>query len=149
MDNYITYKDLLLIAGVLIILYTLFKFIRVYWLEFLERLNRKVEVYESGLLGGPQHQDDFLPSLEKLINDIRFHILVKAGKTATKAQLLEAIAEKFSAQAAHYDGLHHPAFRYALNNYIIHHTENICGVKIEESELEALWAGLPRKTKTL
>lgn len=149
MDNYITYKELLLIIGVLIILYAIFKFIRVYWLEFLERLNRRIEVYESDLLDNPQHQDDFLPSLEKLINDIRFHILVKAGKTVTKEQLLEAIAEKVAAQAANYDGLHHPAFRYALNNYIIHHTENICGVKIEEVELEALWEGLPRKTKTL
>ncbi|MBL7706805.1 MAG: hypothetical protein JNM21_14760 [Taibaiella sp.] len=149
MDNYITYKDLLLIAGVLIILYALFKFIRVYWLEFLERLNRKVEVYESELFAQPQTEDDFLPALEKLINDIRFHILVKAGKTATKEQLLEAIAERVAAQVANYDGLHHPAFRYALNNYIIHHTENICGVQIEEAELEALWEGLPRKIKTL
>lgn len=139
MDNYITYRELLLIAGILILLYFIIKFIRVHWLDFLERLNRKVELYESDLLADEQSEQDFLQTLEKLINDLRYNILVKAGKTATKAQLLEAIAEK----VANYDGLHHPAFRYALNNYIIHHTQNICGVKIEEEELEALWVDLP------
>lgn len=148
MDNYITYKDLLLIAGVLLIIYVIIKFIRLHWVEFMEMLNREMEVYESDLLDD-QHasvdkEDDFLKTLEKLINDIRFNILVKAGKTATKEQLLDAFSEK----VANYDGLHHPAFRYALNNYIIQHTENICGVKIEEGELETLWKGLPRKTKT-
>lgn len=142
MDNYITYKEFLLIAGILIILYGTIKFIRIYWCEFLERLNGKVEVYESDLLADQQKEEFFLSTLEKLINDVRYNILVKAGKTATKEQLLQAIAE----QVANYDGLHHPAFRYALHYYIIQHTENICGVKIEEEELEALWAHLPRKT---
>ncbi|OJV52482.1 MAG: hypothetical protein BGO31_07480 [Bacteroidetes bacterium 43-16] len=149
MNNYVTYKDLLLIAGVIFILYVIIKFIRLHWVEFMEMLNREMEVYELDLLAD-QHvpvdkKDDFLIALEKLINDLRYNILVKVGKTATKEQLLEAISEK----VANYDGLHHPAFRYALNNYIIHHTQNICGVKIEEEELEALWKGLPRKTKTL
>ncbi|RZJ81605.1 MAG: hypothetical protein EOO20_25055 [Chryseobacterium sp.] len=142
MDNYITYQELLLILGVLITLYSIVKFIRVYWHAFLERLNGKVEVYESDLLADQQKERFFLSTLEKLINDVRYNILVKAGKTATKEQLLQEIAE----QVANYDGLHHPAFRYSLHDYIIQHTENICGVKIEEEELEALWEHLPRKT---
>lgn len=145
MDNYITYKELLLLAGGLIILYGVFKFIRIYWNGFIEKLNHKIEVYESDILGNQLDEEDFLPALERLIKDLRYNILVKAGKTATKEQLLEAIAEK----VANCDGLHHPAFRYALNNYIIHHTEKICGVRIEDEELEALWEDLPRKTKTL
>lgn len=149
MENYITYKELLIIAGVLLILYVIIKFIRLHWVEFMEMLNREIEIYELDQLAD-QHssvekEDDFLKTLEKLINDLRFNILVKAGKTATKKQLLEAFSEK----VANHDGLHHPAFRCALNNYLILYSENICGVKIEEEELETLWKGLPRKTNTL
>ncbi|GEM63901.1 hypothetical protein SF1_18830 [Sphingobacterium faecium NBRC 15299] len=149
MDNYITYTELMLITGGLLILYIILKFIRGHWFEFMEMLNQEVEVYELDLLAD-QHaavakDGNFLKALEKLINDLRFNILVKAGKTATKEQLMEAFSEK----VANYDGLHHPAFRYALNNYIIQYTEKICGVKIEEEELENLWNDLPRKTKTL
>ena len=149
MDNHITYQELLLITGGLLILYIILKFIRGHWLEFMEMLNHQVEVYELDLLAD-QHasiaQDaDFLKALEKLIDDLRLNILVKAGKTATKEQLMEAISEK----VASYDGLHHPAFRYALNDNLIPYTEKICGLKIEEEELENLWNDLLRKTKTL
>ncbi|UZJ63946.1 hypothetical protein OKW96_16250 [Sphingobacterium sp. KU25419] len=78
--------------------------------------------------------------LEELVNGIRSGILEQAGEQATKEQLIEQI----SASVASFSGLHKPAYRYALTNFIIQHSMVICGVVFSESELEEVWDALPR-----
>lgn len=87
-----------------------------------------------------QENNELLHELELLVNDIRAGILEKAGKEATKEQLLEQLQEK----VAGFGGLHRPAYRYALNNYIIQHFQKQCGVAFSEEELDAAWESLPR-----
>lgn len=81
-----------------------------------------------------------LEELEILVGDIRRSILEKAGPNANKAELLRQI----TARVANYGGLHQPAYRYALSNYIIQHSNTLCRVAFTEEELEAAWEGLPR-----
>ncbi|MEJ5144664.1 hypothetical protein [Sphingobacterium sp. MYb388] len=78
--------------------------------------------------------------LEELVNGIRSGILEQAGEQATKEQLIEQI----SARVASFSGLHKPAYRYALTNFIIQHSMVICGVVFSEAELEQVWDTLPR-----
>src|SRR5690606_15346458 len=106
----------------------------------LEKLNKHSSDYEEEYSSEQEEKisdpgDDDLLKLEVLVNDIKAGVLVKAGKSATKEQLFDAIAQK----VANYDGLHQPAYRYALNNFIIQHSKVLCWVDIEEEELESLW----------
>ena len=73
--------------------------------------------------------------LEKLVWDIKINILEKAGTEAQKDWLLGQLQSK----VANYDGLRQPAYRNALNNFIINHTQTICGLVIREDELEEVW----------
>ncbi|WEK17907.1 MAG: hypothetical protein P0Y49_13980 [Candidatus Pedobacter colombiensis] len=102
--------------------------------NFLKRHNQKDDDNDSE---GAEHFSSF-DQLENVVKDIRHDILEKAGKTASKAELLGQLSERL----ANYDGLHQPAFRMALNNYIIQHGESICGVVFSEQELEAAWEKL-------
>lgn len=93
----------------------------------------------------PDDNEEALPGssfeeLENTVTDIRHSILEEAGKEANKAALLRQLQNRL----ANYGGLRQPAFRIALNNFIIQHAENICGVSFSEEELEAAWEELPR-----
>lgn len=141
----ITWTQFLIVLGSITIIYYIAYFIRFYGRDFLEKLNKDSTDFEEDQFSGEKtanehHEEDQLSKLETLVNEIKSGVLVKAGKTATKEQLLQAIAEK----VANYDGLHQPAYRYALNNFIIQHSKVLCGVAIEEEELEELWNKLPR-----
>jgi len=78
--------------------------------------------------------------LESIAEDIKISILEKAGKEASKEELLGKLKERL----ANYGGLRQPAFRMAMNNFIIQHCEDICGVAISEQELNEAWEALPR-----
>jgi len=78
--------------------------------------------------------------LEGIVTDIRHSILEKAGKTATK----EALLSELQSRLANYGGLRQPAFRVAINNFIIQYSESICGVAFSEDELNEAWDRLPR-----
>lgn len=78
--------------------------------------------------------------LEDTVTDIKESILETAGKEATKDELLG----QFKTRLANYGGLRQPAFRMAINNFIIQHSESICGVAFSEQELDEAWETLPR-----
>lgn len=73
--------------------------------------------------------------LEATVEDIRHSILEVAGKAVTKDALLRQLQTRLT----NYDGLHLPAFRLALTNFIIKHAEALCGVSFSEDELNAAW----------
>lgn len=78
--------------------------------------------------------------LETLVTEIGNSILEKAGKEISKAELLRQLQQRLN----NYGGLRQPAFRLALNNFLIEQSENICGVTFSEEELNEAWAKLPR-----
>jgi len=85
-------------------------------------------------------EEQEIDELEAIVNEIREFILDKAGKEADKDEL----AQQLESYVANFNGLHKPAFRYALTNYIIQQAELKCGVVFEEEELEAIWEKLSR-----
>ncbi len=87
-----------------------------------------------------EHVDVEFDELEELVSGIRFGILEKAGDEATKETLLEEIRES----VASFSGLHNPAYRYALTNFIMQQGMVICGIVFSEEELEAVWESLSR-----
>ncbi|MEN5232504.1 hypothetical protein [Sphingobacterium faecium] len=131
---------LVVLIGVLVVYYIIY-FIRFHFNGMMEKLNKKSEAYELDIFEEkePDEETRKLDQLEIVINRIKTDVLDRAGKTATKDQLFAALQKN----VASYDGLHQPAYRYALNNYIIQQSMQICGVEIEEEELEALWNNLP------
>lgn len=142
MHNNITSTPYLLAIGVIITLLCFIYFIRKYGINFFEELNRESVRHEEDLLlrKEAQEADDHFSQLEKLINEIKENVLVQVVGRTTKEQLFEALSQK----VASYDVLHQPAYRYALNNFIIQHSKILCGAEIREDELEALWNDLPR-----
>jgi len=78
--------------------------------------------------------------LEGIVTDIRHSILEEAGKGADK----EALLTQLKSRLANYGGLRQPAFRVAINNFLIQHAESICGVAFSEVELDEAWEALPR-----
>lgn len=84
--------------------------------------------------------DNSLAELEGLVEDIRHSILVKAGKEVGKEALLTRLKERLT----NYGGLHKPAYRVALNNFIINQAKELCGVAFKEEELEEAWKELLR-----
>jgi hypothetical protein len=79
-----------------------------------------------------------LAELEVLIDDILYSILVKAGKGVSKEVLFTRLKERL----ASYDGLHRPAYRVAINNFIVQQAKELCGVAFKEEELEEAWKEL-------
>lgn len=125
-------------------LYYLIYFVKFHWRQWMEKLNKETEEYEVDLFPDKTDQKDNdnsdLEELEAVVSSIKTDILVVAGEEATK----EILLEKISSKVANYGGLRLPAYRYALNNFIIQHAKTISGVEIEEDELEDLWKNLPR-----
>ncbi|WP_288878877.1 hypothetical protein [Pedobacter panaciterrae] len=84
--------------------------------------------------------DSVFAELEMVVLEIRHGILEKAGGAAGK----EALFTQLQQRLAGYQGLGKPAFRSALNNFIITNSKEICGVAFSEEELNAAWDRLPR-----
>ncbi len=138
----ITWTQFLVVLIGVLVLYYIIYFIRFRFNGMMEKLNKNSEAYELDLLEGREQDEEtrMLDELEIIINRIKTDVLDQAGKSATKDQLFAALPET----VAGYDGLHQPAYRYALNNYIIQQANQQCGVIIDEEELEELWQNLPR-----
>jgi hypothetical protein len=88
----------------------------------------------------PEEEEHTFEELEGIVTDIRHSILEEAGKEVSKDGLLTQLKKRL----ANYGGLRQPAFRLAVNNFIIQHAESICGVVFSEDELNAAWETLPR-----
>ncbi|WP_448635375.1 hypothetical protein [Pedobacter panaciterrae] len=80
-------------------------------------------------------EENLFDELEEIVTDIRHNILEKAGKEADKDMLLLQLKSR----VANYNGLGQPAYRVALNNFIIHHAESICGIVYSKDELDNAW----------
>lgn len=77
---------------------------------------------------------DPMEELETVVSDIR-SILEGAGKNAGKAEVLD----RTSRILQNYSGFREPAYRVAIRNFLIQHSEEICGLEFSDGELEAYW----------
>ncbi|OJV52271.1 MAG: hypothetical protein BGO31_05415 [Bacteroidetes bacterium 43-16] len=75
--------------------------------------------------------------LETIVANIK-GTLEEAGTEAGKEELLDRLGKIL----ASYDGLDTPAFRVAINNYIIGHAQKICGTGFTEEELNRYWLAI-------
>lgn len=84
--------------------------------------------------------DGSFEQLEAVVLDLRSNILEEAGNNVGKADLLVRLQLRLT----NYDGLRHPAYRAAVNNFIIRDAAECCGVDFSEEELNRAWEALPR-----
>lgn len=75
--------------------------------------------------------------LEEVVEDLRTTILGNAGNIE-KPVLLSLMAGRLE----NYAGLRRPAFRVAVNHYIIRQAEESCGITFTEKELNDAWEEL-------
>lgn len=75
--------------------------------------------------------------LEEVVEDLRAGILENAGNTS-KPILLALLAGRLE----NYAGLRRPAFRVAVNHYIIRQCQESCGITFTETELNQAWEEL-------
>jgi hypothetical protein len=75
--------------------------------------------------------------LEEVVEDLRTVILENAGNTS-KPILLALMAGRLE----NYEGLRRPAFRVAVNHYIIRQCQESCGITFTETELNQAWEEL-------
>jgi hypothetical protein len=134
------------ITGMLVLLFVYYLFV------ILKYYRTELKDFASGKLRKKRHQrveepvSDFyeeegtFEALEMIVNDLRYSILERIGKGADRQELLS----QMKARLSDYEGMRKPAFRVAINNYIIQHAQEICGVVFSEEELEAEWGILPR-----
>lgn len=79
-------------------------------------------------------QSNEVQDLEDIVIKIK-GILVESGAQVSKDELLANLGQTLM----NYNGLQKPAFRVALNNYIIKQAKELCGVGFSEEELEKEW----------
>lgn len=143
----ISWGQYLSVLLILVLIYYVGYFMKYYQEKLITKLqNKSAEPEESIADLGTQELDQHaadeqeIDELEATVNEIREFILDKAGKEADKEELVQQL----ESYVANFNGLHKPAFRYALTNYIIQQAELKCGVVFEEEELEAIWEKLSR-----
>lgn len=78
--------------------------------------------------------------LEAVVGDLKRSVLEQAGNGVSKSQLLLQLKDRL----ANYGGLRQPACREAVNEFIIDHAKETCGVVFSEGELDEAWRTLPR-----
>ena len=105
--------------------------------EFLNRRIKKNPVQDEDK--SAESGNDSALGLEAVVADLR-GIMERAGKEAGRQQLLGQLGQRL----ASYNGLREPAFRVAINNYIIRLALEICGEQFNHQELDTHWQGLPR-----
>ncbi len=142
----VTWGEFMVTVIVVIILYYLFIGFRYYREEIksllsgrLSKANPQKEQQQT-IPDDAQDNDDLFDELETVVNDLRYEVLDKAGKKTSKQELLEQLKN----QLRGYSGLQRPAYRTAINNYIIMHAKEICGIDFSEWELNNAWDALSR-----
>lgn len=101
-------------------------------------IDREEEAQHTASSYGEPMEGSF-DELEEVVQDLKTAILDKAGDTG-KDELLESLKQRL----ANYTGLRRPAFRVAVNHFIIRQAEETCGVAFSEQELNEAWGTLPR-----
>jgi hypothetical protein len=79
-----------------------------------------------------------LEELEAVVQDLRYAIFDRAGKEVGKEELLNLLKGRLKG----YAGLQRPAYRVAINNYIIANAKELCGVLFNKHELNSAWDSL-------
>lgn len=83
---------------------------------------------------------DSFSALEAAVSDLKRNVFQQAGKEPNRTELLM----KLRYRLGDYGGMQTPAYRVAVNHFIIQQAKEICGVAYSEQELEAEWEKLPR-----
>lgn len=144
MLNKFTWSDYLSAVAIAVLIYYMVIAALYYRTEIKDiisgktRLRRK-EISDDDTAPGEMEEADF-DELEAVVAGLKRSTLEQAGADANKDQLLRQLKQ----QLANYDGLRRPAYRVAVNHYIIQHAKEICGVAFSEEELDAAWKTLPR-----
>ena len=144
MLNKFTWSDYLSAVAIAVLIYYMVIAALYYRTEIKDiisgktRLRRK-EISDDDTAPGEMEEADF-DELEAVVAGLKRSTLEQAGTDANKDQLLRQLKQ----QLANYDGLRRPAYRVAVNHYIIQHAKEICGVAFSEEELDAAWKTLPR-----
>lgn len=133
----ITWKTYLIYMIILLVVYYLIIGILYYRGGIIDLIKGRGRVTKEPEVRSARASFD---ELEEVVEDIRANILLKAGDMVGKEELLGQLANRLT----NYHGLREPAFRIALNHFIVEHAESICGVTFEEDELDERWATLPR-----
>jgi len=142
----VSWSEYVAVIVVLAILYYLVIGIKYFREEIKALFNGKLKKSSQPAKKGSENLTNQKPvdasfeELQAVVNDLRYGILDRLGKQANKSHLITLLQDRL----AKYEGLNRPAYRVAINNYIIQHAEEICGVAFSEDELNAAWDALPR-----
>jgi hypothetical protein len=137
----ITWKEYVELVVTTLLIYYCYIAVR-YYLEDLKRILKgrfKIPAAANEPAKDPA-AGDTVEELHAVVNDLKYAVLDKAGKETGKGELLARL--KF--RLANYAGLQKPAFRVAINNYIILHAQEICGIAFSADELNTAWDSLPQ-----
>ena len=129
----VTWGEYLITLIVLVVLYYLFIGYKYYREDIRWILSGNLP--KRGQAGQPLAKDDTFEELQAIVNDLKYAVLDKAGKGISKTELLTRLKYRL----VNYSGLQKPAFRLAINNWIISHAKEMCGVELTEQELNNNW----------
>jgi hypothetical protein len=131
----ITWNNYWTAVAIILVFYYLFIAIVYYRGDIGEQLKKQLEARRTDSDEGKEERTySSFNELEAIVADIKSS-LEAAGAEASKEDLLSRIGDIL----ANYNGLDTPAFRVAINNYVIGHTKKICNKEFNEEELDAYW----------
>jgi hypothetical protein len=138
----VSWGEFIEVVVILLVLYYLFIGVKYYREEIKSLLSGKLRkkdkaaVQQPGQANGKSSTNDpAFDELEAVVNDLRYGVFERAGKSVSKKELLEQLQERLSK----YSNLRIPGYKVAINNYIIIHAEEICGIVFSEHELNSAW----------
>lgn len=135
----VSWSEYLVGVGLLVAAYYVFVIFKYYRQELKEigsgkfAKRKEPECFPEGFM-----QESSFDELEMVVNELRYTILEKAGTGADK----QILFDQLKVRLANYKGLHKPAYRAAINNFIRQHAKEICGVVFSEEELNDGWRSL-------
>lgn len=132
MLNNITWQQYLAALAIAVILYYLVVGYKFYLPQIKQILSGRQFGNASA---NKQIGDAELNELEDVTRDLRYGIFERADKPTDKEQILEQLRRRL----AGYKGLERPAFRTAVNNFVIYHAHELCGLLFTKEELNRIW----------
>lgn len=139
----VTWGQFIEVMVILFIIYYAYIGLKYYRAEigdFFGKLRGQTDSHNGFAFTTQETSDHDFEELKAVTEDLQGAILQRAGKRVGKEELLERLQERLSL----YSGLHKPALRAAINNYIISNSKEICGVIFSEYELNSAWDALLR-----
>lgn len=136
----VSWEMYLVAVVILLLVYYVVTALIFYRKEAIGLLTKKAKPQQPAEAAPAGIEGDAFDELEMVVHDIRYAVLENAEMPISKAQLLVLLQQRLK----DYSGIDKPAYRHAINNYIIVHAQEICGVAFSEDELNAAWDGQPR-----